>query len=67
MNDRDREMFQWVRAFNRYDLYSKGDGKPDADGPAAVLRGSARGIFSRSDSLVKITSVESFLLSCPLP
>ena len=29
MNDRDREMFRWVRAFNRYDLYSKGSGKPD--------------------------------------
>jgi inositol oxygenase len=23
MNDHDREMFQWVRAFNPYDLYSK--------------------------------------------
>jgi inositol oxygenase len=31
MNDRDREMFKWVRAFNRYDLYSKEDGKPDAE------------------------------------
>jgi inositol oxygenase len=31
MNDRDREMFKLVRAFNRYDLYSKGDGKPDAE------------------------------------
>lgn len=31
MNDRDHEMFTWVRAFNRYDLYSKGDGKPDAE------------------------------------
>ena len=30
MTDRDRDMFKWVRAFNRYDLYSKGDGKPDA-------------------------------------
>jgi inositol oxygenase len=30
LTDRDREMFDWVRAFNRYDLYSKGDGKPDA-------------------------------------
>ena len=29
MNDRDREMFRWVRAFNRYDLYSKDTGKPD--------------------------------------
>lgn len=29
MNDRDREMFRWVRAFNRYDLYSKSSAKPD--------------------------------------
>ena len=28
-NDQDREMLKWVRAFNRYDLYSKGDGRPD--------------------------------------
>lgn len=33
MNDHDREMFQWVRAFNPYDLYSKGQAKPD---PAAL-------------------------------
>lgn len=29
MNDHDREMFKWVRAFNPYDLYSKGTDKPD--------------------------------------
>ncbi len=29
MSERDREMFGWVRAFNRYDLYSKDSGKPD--------------------------------------
>jgi inositol oxygenase len=29
MNDRDREMFQWVRAFNPYDLYSKAAARPD--------------------------------------
>ena len=28
MSDKDREMFKWVKAFNRYDLYSKGDDKP---------------------------------------
>jgi inositol oxygenase len=27
-NERDREMLKWVKAFNRYDLYSKGDGRP---------------------------------------
>ena len=29
MDDRDREMFRWVRAFNPYDLYSKGAARPD--------------------------------------
>jgi hypothetical protein len=31
MNDRDREMFRWVRAFNPYDLYSKGEAPPKVD------------------------------------
>jgi len=30
MNDQDREMFKWVKAFNPYDLYSKSAAKPDA-------------------------------------
>lgn len=29
MNDRDREMFEWVRAFNPYDLYTKSAERPD--------------------------------------
>jgi inositol oxygenase len=29
MNDHDRAMFAWVRAFNPYDLYSKSDVRPD--------------------------------------
>jgi len=29
MNERDREMFRWVRAFNPYDLYSKAPTRPD--------------------------------------
>ncbi len=29
MNDHDREMFKWVRAFNPYDLYSKADQPPN--------------------------------------
>ncbi len=33
MNDLDRRMFEWVRKFNPYDLYSKGLAKPD---PAAL-------------------------------
>jgi inositol oxygenase len=28
-NAQDREMLKWVKAFNRFDLYSKGDGRPD--------------------------------------
>jgi inositol oxygenase len=30
MNDRDREGFKWVKAFNPYDLYSKSSEKPSA-------------------------------------
>jgi len=30
-NDRDRQMLKWVRAFNRYDLYSKDDARPNLD------------------------------------
>jgi len=29
MNDRDREMFRWVDAFNPYDLYTKSQERPD--------------------------------------
>jgi inositol oxygenase len=29
MNDHDDEMFEWVRKFNPYDLYSKGRERPD--------------------------------------
>ena len=29
MNDRDRELFAWVRTFNPYDLYSKTPVRPD--------------------------------------
>jgi inositol oxygenase len=31
-DERDREMFAWVRAFNPYDLYSKSDSRPDVAG-----------------------------------
>jgi inositol oxygenase len=31
MNDRDRELFDWVRAFNPYDLYSKSDQPPNVE------------------------------------
>jgi inositol oxygenase len=31
MNDKDREMFEWVKKFNPYDLYSKGDGRVKLD------------------------------------
>ena len=29
MNEKDREMFKWVRAFNPYDLYTKSHGRPN--------------------------------------
>jgi inositol oxygenase len=31
MNDRDRELFAWVRTFNPYDLYSKSAVRPNVD------------------------------------
>jgi inositol oxygenase len=31
LDDRDREMLKWVKAFNRYDLYSKSDARPSLD------------------------------------
>jgi len=31
MDDRDREMFQWVRAFNPYDLYTKSSERVDVE------------------------------------
>ena len=30
MSDQDREMFDWVRRFSAYDLYSKGSARPDS-------------------------------------
>ena len=32
MNDQDRAMFEWVRRFNPYDLYSKSEVRPDVAG-----------------------------------
>jgi inositol oxygenase len=32
MNGRDERMFEWVRKFNQYDLYSKGLARPDVNG-----------------------------------
>ena len=31
-NENDREALKWVKAFNRFDLYSKGDARPDVKG-----------------------------------
>jgi inositol oxygenase len=31
LDDHDREMLEWVRKFNPYDLYSKSDTRPDRD------------------------------------
>jgi inositol oxygenase len=31
MNDRDRDMFRWVRAFNPYDLYTKSQERPNVN------------------------------------
>lgn len=42
MNDRDREMFAWVRAFNPYDLYTKRDERMDV----AALRPYYEGLIA---------------------
>ena len=31
LNEQDRKNLKWVKAFNPFDLYSKGDAKPDAE------------------------------------
>lgn len=31
MNEQDRQMFKWVKAFNPYDLYTKADDAPDVE------------------------------------
>lgn len=38
MTPRDREMFRWVREFNPYDLYSKGEARPDVETLAPYYR-----------------------------
>jgi inositol oxygenase len=38
MNDRDIEMFEWVKLFQPYDLYSKGDAPPDVEAVAPYYR-----------------------------
>jgi inositol oxygenase len=42
MNDHDREMFEWVRKFNPYDLYSKAAARPDV----AALRPFYEGLIA---------------------
>ena len=39
MNAQDREMFEWVRRFNPYDLYSKGHTKPDVEALTPYYKG----------------------------
>ena len=43
MNDRDREMFAWVRRFNPYDLYTKAPVEPDR----GALEGYYRDLLTR--------------------
>ena len=45
MNDHDREMLDWVRRFNPYDLYSKGAARPDV-----ATCGRSTRTWSRSSS-----------------
>ena len=38
MDAKDREMFEWVRLFNPYDLYSKSDSRPNLSGLKGYYR-----------------------------
>lgn len=38
MNEQDRAMFRWVRAFSPYDLYSKGEERPEVEALAPFYR-----------------------------
>jgi inositol oxygenase len=38
MNDKDQRMLKWVRAFNPYDLYSKGHERPDVQALAPYYK-----------------------------
>src|SRR5437762_10334069 len=42
MNDQDKEMFKWVRAFNPYDLYTKSHERPNLDRKSTRLNSSHR-------------------------
>ena len=49
LDDHDREMFEWVREFNPYDLYTKSSGRPDVAGLRGLItRGSSRSIFRKN-------------------
>ena len=52
MNDRDHHLFEWVRKFNPYDLYSKGHEPPDVEGSQALLPGPDRRVLPRQAGLV---------------
>jgi len=45
MSDRDRRMMEWVRAFNRYDLYSKSPTPPDRKALEPYYRELVREFF----------------------
>ena len=52
MNDRDRKMFAAVRAFNPYDLYSKGEAKPDVARLKPLLPRIDRRVFPGGTAVV---------------
>lgn len=47
MNDRDREMLEWVRRFNPYDLYSKNPTPPDREALLPYYRELVSEFFPR--------------------
>ncbi|MCF6283960.1 MAG: inositol oxygenase [Candidatus Hydrogenedentes bacterium] len=45
MNDHDRAMFRWVKAFNPYDLYTKSDAPPDVSARRPYYEGLIQRFF----------------------
>ena len=52
MTDKDRQMFEWVKKFNPYDLYSKGDEQGQRRAGAAILRRTDSRVLPGEDPLL---------------
>ena len=65
LNETDRSMLKWVRAFNRYDLYSKGSAAAEGRRADAVLRGPGQGVLPGAAPLVDARHARTALSHVP--